>query len=137
MPIDALNSIVSLLLSISLAAERLVTILKTFVPWLAIEQTDDKGAVDLKKDKGRRLVVQLIAFVSCWVTSALLVDGGFNLNGVLTIGSGPGTIYIHVAVAGLLASGGSAFWASILGLLKALKDLRTYQAAAEKKKLNT
>jgi hypothetical protein len=131
MPIDALNSIVAILLSISLAAERLVTIIKTLFPWLAVEKKAQAGEIDVSGDKWRRFVVQLIAFVASWVTSAFLADGGFSPLGVLKFGSGVNIISVPVIVVGLLASGGSAFWNGLLGYTKAVKDVRTNQAARE------
>jgi hypothetical protein len=133
MPIDALNSIVAILLSISLAAERLVTILKTVFPtWLADEKKNKAGDIDPVKDGVRRFAVQILAFVASWVTAAFLADGGYSLTGFLKIGSGTSSTSISVIVVGLLSSGGSAFWSSVLGYTKAVKDVRTNQAARER-----
>ncbi len=133
MAIDALNSIVAVLLSISLAAERLVTILKTLFPvWLADEKKNKAGEIDLVQDKWRRFALQILAFVASWITAAFLADGGYNLFGFLKLGAGANATSIPVIVVGFLASGGSAFWSGLLGYTKAVKDARNIKAARER-----
>ncbi len=132
MSIDALFSIVALLLSISLAGERLVTFLKTIVPWLAIEKKDSAGRADPKEDWKRSGMVQLLSFLASWVTAAFLAEGGFDLVGVLKVGSGTNATSIPILVVGLLSSGGSAFWSGVLGWVKAVKDTRTVNVARER-----
>jgi hypothetical protein len=134
MAIDALNAIVALLLTISLAAERLVAALKTLVPWLADEQKDDTGQIDRTKDRWREFSVLLVTFAASWLTAAFLADGGFDLLGMLKIGTGASTTAIPVIIVGVLSSGGSAFWTSILGYIKAVKDKGTTTAAEERLK---
>jgi hypothetical protein len=137
MAIDALNSIVALLLSISLAAERLVTILKTIWPTcLATEKKKETGEIDGLKDALRRLALQMIAIFACWITAAFLADGGLNMLGHIKVGSGTSSTSIPVFIVGLLSSGGSAFWNSLLGYTKAVKDARTIQAARERLEFN-
>lgn len=118
--------VIATLLAISLAGERIVAIFKTMFPsWLA-EPSATPGAapVGIQEDKGRRLRVQAVAFVGCWVASATLLPGGFNLVGTLNVGG----LELNVVVAGLLTMGGSAFWTQVLGISSALKDLKKAQA---------
>jgi hypothetical protein len=127
MPIEAFGTFAAVILAISLAAERLVTILKTCFPSLAEEKTDDDGTVDPEKDKWRRLGVWAIAFVAGCLTAAFLATDsaggtpvqGWNLFGDLPISEGH---TLPVVVVGFLASGGSALWANLVGFSKELKD---------------
>lgn len=123
--IDALDSLVPFLLAISLASERLITILKTAVPWLAEEQKTDAKEVDLQRDKSRRLIVQGTAIAASLAT-VMLVFNTVNPMQRVPIG---GNQY-SILVLAILGSGGSAFWNNILGYTKALKDVKTVEKAA-------
>lgn len=120
MTIDDLAALATVLLAMSLASERLVTIVKTLFPtWLAEEKTVDTQEVDPLQDKWRRFAVQMIAFVAAWITSAFLAKGDlFDLFGYVEFGKKS----LPVFVLGMLSSGGSAFWNYVLGYSKALKD---------------
>lgn len=118
--------VIATLLAISLAGERIVAIFKTMFPtWLA-EPSATPGAapVAIKDDQWRRLRVQAVAFIACWVASGTLATGGFSLMGDIPVGG----LELHVLIAGLLTMGGSAFWTQVLGISSALKDLKTVQA---------
>ncbi len=129
MAIDTISALVAMLLAVSLAAERLVTIVKTFSPkWLGTARTkgDDKSSEDPTKDRPRRIVVQLLAFAGAWLTAALLAASTdaartFDFVGEIQFADNQGLPVLLVA---LLASGGSAFWNNILGYTKAVKDIR-------------
>ena len=125
---DTISALVAMLLAVSLAAERVVTIVKTFAPKLlgtARVKADGKSE-DPVKDRPRRLVVQLIAFAGAWLTAALLAASTdaartFDFVGEIQFADNQGLPVLLVA---LLASGGSAFWNNILGYTKAVKDIR-------------
>jgi hypothetical protein len=128
MTIETFSALVAMLLAISLAAERLVTIVKTLAPdWLGTARlTDDKKSEHPTRDRPRRFVVQLIALAAAWITAAFLAgstDGAtaFDLLGEINFAANQG---LPVPVVAVLASGGSAFWANILGYTKAVKDIR-------------
>jgi len=127
MKIENLTELFALILAISLASERLVTIIKSAIPWLTDEKKTDAQEVDLSADKWRRIIVQLIAFLCAWITSSFLAEGGFNLFGIVPFGTAEGEFL--VIILGLLASGGSAFWTNILGYTKAVKDIRIQERA--------
>lgn len=125
--ITDITKLVSLILGISLAGERLVTLIKTIFPHLAAppasagDRPDDSPSAIFKK-----VLLMVIAFLCCWL-SAQLLFGIHNLT--VTIGTiGP----IYVWFLGLLASAGSAFWTNILGYLSALKDLNNQKALQAK-----
>lgn len=122
-----LSATVAVLLAVSLATERLVAILKTLAPaWLA-EKPAEAAEVDPAADKGRRLRVQAIALICAWVTAAFLVEGGWDPLGTVALGRMDAPVWL----VGLLASGGSAFWAQLVGWTGALKDLRRQQSVVE------
>ncbi|HEX6909479.1 MAG TPA: hypothetical protein VF142_03760 [Longimicrobium sp.] len=124
-PVDY-AAVIATLLAISLAGERIVAVLKTMFPaWLAEPlATPGTAPVGIQDDKGRRLRVQAVAFLACWVASASLLPGDFNLVGTLHLGG----LALNVVVVGLLTMGGSAFWTQVLGISSALKDLKKAQA---------
>ncbi len=132
MDITALSTLVTLILAVSLAAERLVAILKTAVPQLRSAENNSLAAKagEGKKDPGmagdrmRPLIVMGIAFAASWVTSAFLTGGDFNLFGKIPFGSADNPAEIPVLIMALLASGGSEFWKNILGYTKALRDIK-------------
>jgi len=122
--IEQLAALSTILLSISLATERLITIIKTIFPMLADEQKDSNGQVDYRKDKLRRLLVQCISFLAGWTTATFLSPHFDLINGHIKLTD---TVSLHVVLVGFLSMGGSAFWSSILGYAKAVKDIRQQQ----------
>ena len=123
-----LEALSELLLATSLGTERLIAIVKTFCPWLAIEKTNADQAVDLKKDMGRRLAVQGLAVLGSLVTVCLVFD---TVNPIKQVSVG-GQHY-YVLLLAFLGSAGSAFWGGIVGYVKEIKDLRTVQKAAARR----
>ena len=118
---NTLSAFVSAMLAISIAAERLVAILKSIVPWLAKEPTKGSGEVDLYADWLRRVIVFLLAFVASWVTAAFLVKPNqFELWGYVPL---PG-FQLPAIVVGVLGTGGSALWSSLVNYSSALKDIK-------------
>src|ERR1700741_1903494 len=67
-----LSATIAVLLSISLATERLVTIIKTMFPPLAVEKKNEAGETARKPDRPRRLLLQGIAIAAAWITAAFL-----------------------------------------------------------------
>lgn len=137
MTINDLSEMTTTLLAISLASERVVTILKTTFPvWLADEKKTETQEVDLVADKSRRLLVLLISFAASWITASFLADKPgllhSNFLGTISFGSAEGnTTDFPVWIMGLLASGGSSLWSNFLGYTKAVKDVQTQRKASE------
>ncbi len=81
MGIGTLVALATLMLAISTAAERVVALVKSLIPWLAEEKRDEKGQVkqSLKwqkdSDSLRQFLVLLIAFASAWITAAFVAPG--------------------------------------------------------------
>ena len=131
MDIEQLSTLVALLAALSVAAERLVDIVKNWFPAsLAEEQKDNEGKVDKKKEGLRKVKLQglaigasIITVILAWPAIAGSVPGApsggwwTSVPGVLTI----------VAV-GILVSGGSGFWNKIVGYVGAVRDVKKEDA---------
>jgi hypothetical protein len=116
-----LVAIVSLILALSIASERLVEIVKGTIPFLSAENADPR------KEGIRRSLLQALAVVAGVVTSFLARDYvPYEL-------SEPAGTWAILGL-GLLASGGSGFWNSILTYVSQVKDLKELETAAMKKK---
>lgn len=108
---DLLYATVTLLVALSLATERLVEIVKGLIPAL----NTDQGAHDSR----RRLLIHLLT-VGAGALTAWLAKGAIpeqlKADGLGYLGLG------------LLASGGSSFWNSILTYLLKVKDIKEADA---------
>jgi hypothetical protein len=112
MNIEYLSTVVALLVVLSIASERLVEIIKGFVPFLNEEQQY------LDKEGRRKAYLQLIAVAAGVVTALLtreaiggIVPDRFNTTSC-------------VLALGLLASGGSGLWNSVLGYANEAKKIK-------------
>ena len=111
-----LESIVGVLLALSIASERLTEIIKGFVSWL------DKPITDDPKHEGiRRSCVQILAVV-CGLITAFLAR-----NYIPAEVAEPADVWSILGL-GLLASGGSGLWNSILTYVTKLKDVKKAEA---------
>lgn len=118
-PLDVLTTLVSILIVLSVSAERLVEIVKNAIPFLVTERAD------AKQEQWRKCLLQIMALLAgiatAFLAAPLLSDGikqQFDLDA---------WDYI---ILGFLSSGGSGFWNAILGYLKGIKDLKQVQATA-------
>ena len=114
-----LTAIVSLILALSIASERLVEIVKGFIPPLT------KPTPNPQREAVRCSILQILAVVSGIVTSYLAQD--YIPKEVSDVVKGWSVVGL-----GLLASGGSGFWNSILTYLLKVKDIKTVEAEAAK-----
>jgi hypothetical protein len=119
MPLDSLPVTIMLLIALSMATERAVEILKSLVPWL------DNVRTEPTSEGRRRASIQALGVLFgigivffTWPIVAQVMDAGSERN-VPT-----------VAALGLLASGGSAFWNSLLGIVLNLKVMKGAEAKA-------
>ena len=116
-PNDITNA-VSLLAALSVATERLVEIVKGGVPWLNLQRSPPK-------QEGWRQVCLHVLAVFAGIITAYLANAA--LQGIIP---GAWSNVGGICVIGLLVSGGSGFWNSILSYLKATKDIKESQASA-------
>jgi len=123
---EKITTFITFILAVSLASERLVTIIKTIFPkWLAEENKTPAMEVDLIKDRGRQITVIVLAYVSALLTTFAVNE--FKWDPILITGYVKG---FHPAIIALMASGGSAFWNNLLGYTKAIKDIKIQEKAS-------
>ena len=118
MDLTKLTTIVSLLVALSVASERLVEIIKGLFPFL------NQQNVDPKKEGWRKAAIQFLAVPAGIITAFLAKPAIPDFF--------PDHFTTTLAV-GLLASGGSGFWNSILTYVTRAKDIKG--AEAENKRL--
>ncbi|MDP1891400.1 MAG: hypothetical protein Q8K55_10970 [Gemmatimonadaceae bacterium] len=122
---DALSTLASLALAGSLAVERLVTIIKTFFPSLNEVGRPAWGESDERADQDRRLRVLFVTIIASQLTAFFLATGDGGLSGAVKVSSELGVPW---PLFGLLISGGSAFWTSVVAYASALKDVQKSEA---------
>jgi hypothetical protein len=141
MPTDSIDQIIALavaMIAIGACAERFVVAIKTLIPWLAEERKTEAQEVNLKEDKWRRFAVLALSFGGAWVTAAFLAEQSVVVAGsATTVRSfdlfgriGLAQMSLPAPIVGLLASGGSAFWNSVLGYARAAKDIKVQEKAS-------
>ena len=116
MDMAKITAITTLLIALSIAAERLVEIIKGFTPALNQEHADPI------REGRRRAMLQLLAvgagIVTAWLAGGMIPTEVYNA-----------TTPLGILALGLLASGGSGFWNSILTSVTKVKDLKTYETS--------
>lgn len=113
MDFSSLSTLAALIVALSVASERLVEIVKGYVPYL------NKAKDDLVEESRRRSMIQLLAVVAGITTSFLAAPA-----------LPPETIpdnWMSKLALGLLASGGSGFWNSIQGYVSQAKEVKKAQ----------
>jgi hypothetical protein len=174
MEVDKLISIVTLLITLSVASERLVEIIKGYFPSLNADVVDDSNAnpviadpdaspavtvsdADIKealnREAKRKAKVSLLAvgcgIVTAWIASPILAgifkdlfsNSGCQIFGGFLEDSGKWLPcgfnlsvngFLLTTALGLLASGGSSLWNSILEYLLKIKDLKKVEVRRAK-----
>lgn len=117
-----LTTIVSLILALSIASERLVEIIKGLIPFLNQENSNPT------KEGWRRSMLHTLAVVAGIVTAVLAKQVIPNIGG-----KPPGDLTILAL--GFLASGGAGLWNSVLTYLLKIKDIKEIDAEQKKKDL--
>ncbi|MFC0513785.1 hypothetical protein ACFFGT_06225 [Mucilaginibacter angelicae] len=129
MDLTLIMKLISIVLAISLASERLVAFFKTLIPPLAGPQPPNVEPEKGPWEWGRKIIVMLIAFFASWIAAAFLNEK-FDLRGCYLLSTtGPCIPFVIIA---LMASGGSAFWTNLLGYTKAIKDIQGEKITQEK-----
>ncbi len=119
---ETLSTIVTLLIALSIASERLVEIVKGVFPFL------NQQSQNVTKEGWRRAALQAMAVVAGVATTLLarsaitdvIPHAWQSTTGILALG--------------LLASGGSGLWNAVLGYLLQVKDLKKLDVKARMKK---
>ena len=105
-----LTAVVGLLIALSAASERLVEIIKGFVPWLNTEKPD------AATEGHRKATLQILAVVA-GIGTTLLAKPSIPSE-LLPSGK------LSFIALGLLASGGSGLWNSVLTYLLEIKNIK-------------
>ena len=145
-----LIAIVTILITLSVASERLVEIIKGFLPKLSEENLESNEEAKRKAKVAFLAVICgiITAFLASPILAGIFKDifagstckmalGFVNLGENTPCGfdfSGNG-IFLVIAL-GLLASGGSSMWNSILEYLLKIKDLRKIEVAKANAMMN-
>jgi hypothetical protein len=107
-----ITNAISLLAALSVATERLVEIIKGAIPWLNNE--NENSTLEGWRQALLHLLAAISGFVTAWLANASfanILPGGWNR-------------WAGYCLIGLLVSGGSGFWNSILSYAKASKDIQ-------------
>ncbi len=120
MNIDKLSTIVALIMALSVASERLVEIIKGFFKDL------DKENPDPEKEARRRSYLQILAVCSGILTAFLAQSA------IPDDIHKPGD-HLSILALGLLASGGSGLWNSVLTYFGKVKDIKKLEVEDKKK----
>lgn len=116
-----LGTIVALLVALSVASERLVEIIKGFIPYL--ERKLEEGSAE----EGRRSAIIQIMAVGSGIFTAWLASDYLPKD---VLGATLGDAWSILGL-GLLASGGSGFWNSVLTYVTKVKDIKKAEAKVE------
>ncbi|HZR79432.1 MAG TPA: hypothetical protein VFA58_09485 [Chthoniobacterales bacterium] len=118
-----LTTIVTLIAALSVASERLVEIVKGALPWPWLKVPNPNPTQEGYRQALLQLLAVVAGILTAWLASAAIpTDVGI-----------PNDVMGKLAL-GLLASGGSGFWNSVLTYVKSAKDIKA--SDAETKKLN-
>lgn len=112
MDINSLSSLVSIVIILSVASERLVEIIKSYIPYL------DVGNANGPTESRRIAYIHMLSIFSGIIT-AFLASG--VMQGIVP--DGWDSFWGYLAL-GLLASGGSGFWNSILDYVNEVKKIK-------------
>ena len=112
---DDLLTLVTVLIALSIASERLVEIIKGFIPYFNQPKSTKK---DPKEEARRKAYLQIMAVAAGLVTAFLARSA--------LVGVVPEIFqsFWGILALGLLASGGSGLWNSILAYFLEVKDLK-------------
>lgn len=123
---DKLSALVTTILAVSIASERIVEILKGLFPvsWLFAPRS---GNPEARRCAAIHVLAGLCGAFVAWASGIdilMLLDISHNAT------TRSASHVLGYAVVGLLASGGSAFWNHVLDILQAAKVQQEQQATA-------
>lgn len=141
MNLERADALLTAILAGSLIMERLVTIAKTLLPGVFGDPGADPEASarwthglaerrigKYRRSELRRLFVLALVLSSSFITAYLLRDSDGRIS------YAPNS-WVPWSLFALLISGGSAFWAQLVGFVSAAKDFRAQHAGAPPEKV--
>ena len=126
---DKLSTFFTLMAAMSIAAERVVEIIKGIFPSLAA--TDP----DANKERRRHMVLQFLAALAGIVVAAAHVQVNSSLGNFMNSDydawslPGMGLMTVKYVIIGVMVSGGSAMWNHALDIVGALKTVEEKKVA--------
>ena len=127
---DKLSTFFTLMAAMSIAAERVVEILKGIFPSLAA------AATDANKERRRHMTLQLVAALAgIAVAAATRTQLNSVLGNILQPDSdiwslsNIGSMGLKYSIIGVMVSGGSALWNHVLDIVGALKTVQEKKVA--------
>lgn len=121
-PIEALAAIIGVLISLSVASERLTEIIKGVIPFLNLQNADEK------KEGRRKAILQAMAVCSGIVTAFLARPA------LADILPNAWTTLPAIFALGFLASGGSGLWNAVLSYVLNVKNMKKEEVKQLQKK---
>ena len=121
---EDITLLVTFLGALSVASERLIEIFKGFVP--SIDEKKD----NVDDEAWRRAQIHILAAIAGCITAGLAFWAKAVPQEVLTLG------WPSIFAFGLLASGGSGFWNSILDYTNRVKDIKKAEAKEKTARAN-
>jgi hypothetical protein len=125
--IPEITKLVSLILGISVASDRLITLIKSIWPTLAAPPGSAAPGPPSGEERKNRVILITISFGCCLISTELLYLSVKQFPFI-----NPQWAQLQLCLIALLATGGSSFWTNILGYLSALKDATNVKAFASK-----
>jgi hypothetical protein len=122
MNVELTIAVVSVILALSVTSERLVEIIKGIVPWLNVQRSSET------EEGWRRSALQGLAVASAVLTAYLAGD---YVKAVVKLPESISEVWAVLGL-GLLASGGSGLWNSVLTYLGKVKDIKKLEAQGTK-----
>lgn len=122
MELTALSDLIAYIVALSIASERLVEIVKGVIPFFSRKGEDESA------ESWRRVALQLLAVAAGMLTAHIAMPAVSEL-----VPAAWQTLPGIVAL-GLLASGGSSLWNSVLDYASAVKSITKLNAELKKLK---
>jgi hypothetical protein len=117
---DSFIQVVGVLVTLSVASERAVEVLKGYIPWLGQQRPGEPN--DARRRSHIILASTAINLLVAYVSWDLIAS-----TPVKDLGKWPAIIGL-----GLLSTGGSSMWNSVLSYLVGMKDIKKSEAAVAK-----
>lgn len=119
---EKLTVIISLILALSIASERLVEIVKGWVPYFSSQSENSRS------ENQRKSWLQALGVASGIITTFLAAPA---MPDDILPSLDEGTDFFSLLALGLLASGGSGLWNSVMTYLLKLKDLKSLDVSKQ------
>jgi hypothetical protein len=120
-PLDTFIQVVGVLLTLSVASERLVEVLKGYLPWLGQTRTGERD--DARRRSHLLVATTVVNLCTTWLAWPMIVQ----TPAIAKIDS-----FLTMIGFALLASGGSSMWNSVLSYLVGMKDIKKSEAKVAK-----